>query len=113
MRIAYVSADRGVAPTGSNGAATHVRELVNALVARAAEVKLLSPRPRRDFDFFTSDMNETPFSIPHELVPRCSLFHVERVFDKLLNEQPSCKVYPLLRIVSKLCFIFIKHRQSP
>src|SRR5439155_12486206 len=77
------------------------------------EIKLLSPRPRRDFDFFTSDMNETPFSIPHELVPRCSLFHVERVFDKLLNEQPSCKVYPLLRIVSKLCLIVIKHRQRP
>ena len=45
MRIAYVSADRGVAPTGANGAATHIRELVNALVARAAEVKLFSPRP--------------------------------------------------------------------
>jgi len=45
VRIAYVSADRGIAPTGANGAATHLRELVNALVARAAEVKLLSPRP--------------------------------------------------------------------
>ena len=44
MRIAYVSADRGVAPMGSNGSATHMRELVNALVARAAEVKLLTPR---------------------------------------------------------------------
>ena len=45
MRIAYVSADRGVAPTGSNGASTHIRELVNAVVARGAEVKLLTPRP--------------------------------------------------------------------
>src|SRR5207245_5357555 len=45
VRIAYVSADRGVAPTGSNGASTHIRELVNAVVARGAEVKLLTPRP--------------------------------------------------------------------
>ena len=45
MRIAYVSADRGVAPTGSNGASTHIRELVNAVVARGAEVKVLTARP--------------------------------------------------------------------
>jgi len=45
MRIAYLCCDRGVAPGGSNGAATHVRELVNALVDRGAEMKLLAARP--------------------------------------------------------------------
>jgi len=45
VRIAYVSADRGVAPTGSNGASTHIRELVNAVVARGVEVKVLTARP--------------------------------------------------------------------
>ena len=44
MRIAYVSCDRGVSAAGSNGAATHIRELVNALVERGVEVKLLTAR---------------------------------------------------------------------
>ncbi len=45
MRIAYVSADRGISPTGGNGAATHLREFANAMVARGAEVKILTPLP--------------------------------------------------------------------
>ncbi|TMA99330.1 MAG: glycosyltransferase family 4 protein [Deltaproteobacteria bacterium] len=44
MRIAYLSCDRGVSVSGSNGAATHIRELVNALVERGAEVKVLAAR---------------------------------------------------------------------
>src|SRR2546425_908773 len=44
MRIAYLSCDRGVWVSGSNGAATHIRELVNALVDRGAEVKVLAAR---------------------------------------------------------------------
>lgn len=43
MRIAYVSADRGVRPAGRGGSATHVRELVRALVARGAAVTVLTP----------------------------------------------------------------------
>jgi len=45
MRIAYLCCDRGVSADGNNGAATHMRELVNALVDRGAEVKLLAARP--------------------------------------------------------------------
>jgi len=44
MRIAYLSCDRGVSVSGNNGAATHIRELVNALVERGAEVKVLAAR---------------------------------------------------------------------
>src|SRR5437879_6602789 len=44
MRIAYLSCDRGVSVSGSNGAATHIRELANALVERGAEVKVLAAR---------------------------------------------------------------------
>lgn len=43
MRIAYVSADRGVIATGRNGSATHVREMINALIVAGLEVTLLSP----------------------------------------------------------------------
>jgi glycosyltransferase involved in cell wall biosynthesis len=41
MRIAYVCADRGVRPSGRSGSATHVRELIRALVARGHDVTLL------------------------------------------------------------------------
>src|SRR5215471_8504506 len=44
MRIAYLCCDRGVSAGGRNGAATHLRQLVNALVDRGAEVKLLAAR---------------------------------------------------------------------
>lgn len=42
MRIAYVCADRGVRPAGRGGSATHVREIVRALVARGHDVTVLS-----------------------------------------------------------------------
>jgi len=42
MRIAYICADRGVNPAGSGGSATHVRELVRALVARGHEVTVFA-----------------------------------------------------------------------
>jgi len=44
LRIAYLSADRGVLVTGCNGASTHIREFANALAAKGAEVKILSAR---------------------------------------------------------------------
>jgi glycosyltransferase involved in cell wall biosynthesis len=44
VRIAYLSCDRGISVSGYNGAATHIRELVNALVERGAEVKVLVAR---------------------------------------------------------------------
>ncbi len=44
MRIAYLSADRGILVTGCNGASTHIREFANALAAKGAEVKILSAR---------------------------------------------------------------------
>ena len=43
--VAYVSADRGVPVLGTKGGSTHVRELVNALCARGAEVQLVAVRP--------------------------------------------------------------------
>ncbi len=48
MRIAYLSADRGIVVTGCNGASTHIREFVNALAAKGAEVKILSARADGD-----------------------------------------------------------------
>lgn len=42
MRIAYVSADRGVIPSGRGGSATHVRELVRAMVARGNDVTVIA-----------------------------------------------------------------------
>ncbi len=44
MRIAYLSADRGIVVTGCNGAATHIREFANALAGKGADVKILSAR---------------------------------------------------------------------
>ena len=44
MRIAYLSADRGIAVTGCNGASTHIREFANALAAKGADVRVLSAR---------------------------------------------------------------------
>lgn len=44
-RIAYVCADRGVPILGTKGGSTHIRELVNALVKRGADVCVLAARP--------------------------------------------------------------------
>src|SRR6059036_1653602 len=44
--IAYVSADRGVPVVGTKGGSTHIRELVNALATRGADVRILAARPR-------------------------------------------------------------------
>jgi len=43
--IAYVCADRGVPVIGTKGGSTHIRELVNALTARGAELRILAARP--------------------------------------------------------------------
>ncbi|TMB10022.1 MAG: glycosyltransferase family 4 protein [Deltaproteobacteria bacterium] len=43
--VAYVCADRGVPVIGTKGGSTHIRELVNALTARGAEVRVLAARP--------------------------------------------------------------------
>ncbi len=43
--VAYLSADRGVPVLGTKGGSTHVRELVNALCARGADVRLVAVRP--------------------------------------------------------------------
>jgi len=48
--IAYVSADRGVPVLGTKGGSTHVRELVNALCARGAEVRVLTARATQGDD---------------------------------------------------------------
>ncbi len=42
--VAYVSADRGIPVLGTKGGSTHVRELVNALCARGAEVRVVAVR---------------------------------------------------------------------
>lgn len=42
MRIAYICADRGVPPGGRGGSATHVREMVRALVARGIDITVLT-----------------------------------------------------------------------
>ena len=43
--IAYICADRGVPVLGTKGGSTHIRELVNALAARGAELRVLAARP--------------------------------------------------------------------
>jgi glycosyltransferase involved in cell wall biosynthesis len=43
--VAYVCADRGVPVLGTKGGSTHIRELVNALAERGAEVRILAARP--------------------------------------------------------------------
>ncbi len=45
MRIAYISADRGVPVLGRSGSSRHVREIVTAFVARGLEVTLLTACP--------------------------------------------------------------------
>ncbi len=42
MRMAYICADRGVNPGGSGGSATHVRELVRALIRRGVDVTVMA-----------------------------------------------------------------------
>src|SRR5262245_61892650 len=42
--VAYVCADRGIPLLGTKGGSTHVRELVNAMVRRGAEVRVLTAR---------------------------------------------------------------------
>ena len=44
MRIAYVSADRGVPVFGSKGCSVHVQAVVRALRAQGARVELFTPR---------------------------------------------------------------------
>src|SRR5262249_27912212 len=44
LHIAYVCSDRGVAAGGMNGAATHLREFVGAVMGRGAAVTLLTSR---------------------------------------------------------------------
>src|SRR5256712_10925924 len=43
--IAYVCADRGIPLLGTKGGSTHIRELVNAMVRRGAEIRVLAARP--------------------------------------------------------------------
>src|SRR5439155_1688964 len=43
--IAYVCADRGIPIIGTKGGSTHIREMVNALSARGAELRVLAARP--------------------------------------------------------------------
>lgn len=47
-RIAYVCADRGVPIGGHKGSSTHVTELVRALQARGAEVRIIAARSEAD-----------------------------------------------------------------
>jgi len=42
--IAYVCADRGIPLLGTKGGSTHIRELVNAMVRRGAEIRVLAAR---------------------------------------------------------------------
>lgn len=62
MHLAYVCADRGVCIGGFNGAATHVRELTNAFVARGASGTILSPGARGGPDVACDviDIDEDP-----------------------------------------------------
>ncbi len=45
MRIAYISADRGVPVIGRSGSSTHVREIVGAFLARGLDVTMLTACP--------------------------------------------------------------------
>ncbi|MDP9393449.1 MAG: glycosyltransferase family 4 protein, partial [Actinomycetota bacterium] len=45
MRVAYVCTDPGIPVFGSKGASVHAQSVLRALVARGAEVDLLTPRP--------------------------------------------------------------------
>ena len=45
MRVAYVCADPGVPVYGAKGSSIHAQAILTELVARGAEVELLSPRP--------------------------------------------------------------------
>ncbi len=45
MRVAYISADQGVAVAGNSGSGVHVREFISALQSRGHEIKLLTARP--------------------------------------------------------------------
>jgi glycosyltransferase involved in cell wall biosynthesis len=42
--VAYVCADRGIPLLGTKGGSTHIRELVNAIVQRGAEVSVIAAR---------------------------------------------------------------------
>ncbi|NQY90269.1 MAG: glycosyltransferase family 4 protein [Deltaproteobacteria bacterium] len=48
MRIAYVSADRGVPVVGSQGSAVHVSSMVAALVERGQDLTVFTARPPAD-----------------------------------------------------------------
>ena len=45
MRIAYISADRGVPAIGRSGSSTHVREIIAAFLARGLSVTMLTACP--------------------------------------------------------------------
>lgn len=46
MRVAYVSTDPGISPTGTKGASIHVRAILGALLRMGAEVTLFAPPSR-------------------------------------------------------------------
>ncbi|MDD9715169.1 glycosyltransferase family 4 protein [Dinoroseobacter sp. PD6] len=46
MRVAYVSTDPGISPTGTKGASIHMRAILGALLRMGAEVTLFAPPSR-------------------------------------------------------------------
>ena len=109
MRIAYISADRGIPVFGAKGGAVHIRELVNAFAALGHDVHLLAARrggsgeetlpativeiPERDLASGTSgdrrqDREHQSMMVAETIADRLTALHATRPFD-LIYERYS------------------------
>jgi len=90
MRIAYLSADRGIPFGGSKGAAVHMAEMVRALAASGAEVLLLPRAVTSGHDGFPGDVTVDPLpavatdaALADWLEDRLSGFGAEALYERI------------------------------
>jgi glycosyltransferase involved in cell wall biosynthesis len=90
VRIAYLSADRGIPFGGSKGAAVHIEEIVRALAASGAEVLLLPTAVASRPDDLPGDVTVDPLpaaatdaALADWLEDRLSGFGAEALYERL------------------------------
>ena len=92
--IAYVCADRGIPLLGTKGGSTHIRELVNAMAGRGAEVCVLTAR-RSDGEC-TAALRARIFEVGAEKFPRALRDRIRAIAPGVPGEVIGAETFGLL-----------------
>ena len=92
--IAYVCADRGIPLLGTKGGSTHVRELVNAMAGRGAEVCVLTAR--RSGGECTAALRARIIEVGAEKFPRALRDRIRAIAPGVLGEVIGAETFGLL-----------------